>query len=196
MQMATINQINAKIVGGAVTEGILFKIFLNNFKVLLFTVLFALFYGAGTIFILTWNASVIGTAIGDFVRQKISTHLDYFTILPLAVGRYMTHGFFEILAYFVGALAGGIISVAIINHDTKDYKFKVILKDSFDLILIAIAILIVAAFVEVYFTPLIYSFSDLTTLLIIGSLLAVIVLSMFLIKKFKYSESYLNRTPK
>ena len=192
VQIATINQINAKITGNLISESVLFKIFFNNFKVLLFTVLFAFFYGAGTIFILTWNASVIGVAIGDFARQKISVFSEYFTILPLAIGRYMTHGFFEILAYFIGGLAGGIISVAIINHDARSERFRIILKDSFDLILIAIAVLIIAAFIEVFITPLIYSFSNITTLIIITSIIMVTMIVIF-IKKFKVSESYLNR---
>ena len=192
VQIATINQINAKITGNLISESVLFKIFFNNFKVLLFTVLFAFFYGAGTIFILTWNASVIGVAIGDFARQKISVFSEYFTILPLAIGRYMTHGFFEILAYFIGGLAGGIISVAIINHDARSERFRIILKDSFDLILIAIAVLIIAAFIEVFITPLIYSFSNITTLIIITSIVMATMIVIF-IKKFKVSESYLNR---
>ena len=193
VQIQTINQINAKITSGAIAEGVLFKVFFNNFRVLLFTILFAFFYGAGTIFILTWNATVIGAAIGNFVRDKIANYSSYFTILPLAIGRYMTHGFFEILAYFVGGLAGGIISVAVINHDVQSQKFRIILKDSFDLILIAIAVLIIAAFVEVFITPLIYSFEDVFSLVILLGIIAFSVLIFFLIKKIKTSESYLNR---
>ena len=34
----------------------------------------------------------------------------------IGMTRYMTHGIFEILAYFIGGLAGGLISVAIIRH--------------------------------------------------------------------------------
>jgi len=193
IQIQTINQINAKITSGSILDGYLLKIFFNNFKVLLFTVLFAFFYGAGAIFILTWNASVIGAAIGDFARQKISAYSSYFTMLPLAVGRYMTHGFFEILAYFIGGLAGGIISVAIINHDVQSSKFRRILKDSFDLILIAIAILILAAFIEVFITPIIYNFDNVTSLIIVLGILIFSVLIFHLIKKIKTSERYLNR---
>ncbi len=185
VQIATINQINAKITGTAISDGILFKIFFNNFKVLLFTIVFAFFYGAGTIFILTWNASVIGAAMGDFIRQKISTNFEYFTLFPLAICRYMTHGFFEILAYFIGGLAGGIISVAIINHDFQSQKFRFILKDSFDLILIAIAILIIAAFIEVFVTPTTHEICNLNSisnvLIILG--IAVLTFTVIYIRK-------------
>src|SRR3989344_5799451 len=41
-----------------------FAIFANNFKVFLFCLIFAFFFGAGSIFILAWNASVISAAVG------------------------------------------------------------------------------------------------------------------------------------
>ena len=68
----------------------------------------------------------------------------------------MTHGIFEILAYFMGGLAGGIISVAVIRHEVGTPVFKRVLLDSIDLILLAIGVLIVAAFIEVYITPALF----------------------------------------
>ena len=65
----------------------------------------------------------------------------------------MTHGIFEIFAYFIGGLAGGLISVAIIRHSIDSREFRHVLVDSIDLTIIAMAILIFAAFVEVYITP-------------------------------------------
>jgi len=41
----------------------------NNAFVMLFTLLFSLVFGAGAIFILAWNASVIAGAIGIFTKQ-------------------------------------------------------------------------------------------------------------------------------
>ena len=35
-----------------------------------FCLLFSLIYGSGAIFILTWNASVLGTAIGNYIKSK------------------------------------------------------------------------------------------------------------------------------
>ena len=157
VQIATIQQINSKVIGGAVIENVFFQILFNNFKVLFFAILFAVFYGAGAIFILTWNASVIGAAIGDFAKNKLAGISSYFVSIPIAIGRYMTHGVFEILAYFVGGLAGGIISVAIINHDINSDKFKFILKDSLDLIILSIILLVLGALVEVFVTPIIFS---------------------------------------
>jgi uncharacterized membrane protein SpoIIM required for sporulation len=157
-QLDTIQSINGRVIHGYfIGQDIFMKILLNNIKVLFFTVFFSFFYGAGALFILVWNASVISAAMGTFVRDRLSSLASYFHILPLALVRYMTHGVFEILAYFIGGLAGALISFAIINSKLSTKQFKHILKDSLDLILIALAILVVGAVVEVYFTPLIVS---------------------------------------
>ena len=55
-----------------INSGNLMPIFMNNMRVLLFTILFAFFYGAGAIFIFAWNASVIGFAIGNVFRNKLA----------------------------------------------------------------------------------------------------------------------------
>jgi len=99
------------------------NIFVNNIYVLIFTLVFSLIFGAGAIFILAWNASVISAAIGIFSKSDL-------TNLPLGLVRYMIHGIPEIGAYFAGALAGGIISIAVIKHDIHSEKFWVILQDS------------------------------------------------------------------
>jgi len=117
--------------------------------VLIFTILFSLAFGAGAIFILVWNATVIAAAIGIFAQQNISN-------LPFGILRYMIHGIPEISAYFAGALAGGIISVAVIRRDLHNGRQWGILQDSLILVLIAIGILVVSALMEVYLIPLLF----------------------------------------
>ena len=68
----------------------------------------------------------------------------------------MLHGFPEISAYFIGALAGGIVSIAVIRHDTKSEKFWRILQDSLNLIILAVVVLFVAALMEVFITPVLF----------------------------------------
>ena len=127
----------------------IFMIFSNNIYVLIFTLIFSLIFGAGAIFILAWNASVIAAAVGIFTQSDLAS-------LPFGIMRYMIHGMPEIAAYFVGALAGGIVSIAIIKHDLKTEKFWSILQDSLNLIIIAIVILFVAALIEVFITPMLF----------------------------------------
>lgn len=156
IQTNTIQELNSRVTGHAVESSILGKIFFNNLKVLLIAIFFSFFYGAGAIFILAWNASVIATAIGNFVRNNLLGS-NYFVVYHLALLRYLVHGIPEILAYFVGGLAGGIISVAVIRHDMGSREFRHILIDSLDLIFLAIFLLIVAALLEVFVTPLFFS---------------------------------------
>jgi len=87
----------------------LFLIFTNNMYVLVFTLGFSLVFGAGVIFVLAWNASVIAATIGIFSDSKLSE-------MPLALARYLIHGIPEIGSYFMVALAGGMVSIAVIKH--------------------------------------------------------------------------------
>lgn len=167
IQQQTINDINAhisaKATGNAIAHfGIMMKILSNNVKVLLFTLIFALIYGIGAIFILTWNATVIGVAMGNFIKAQLGSAASsigfaslgaYLQAASLSIMRYFTHGLLEIAAYFIAGLAGGIISIAIIRGDFRTKQFEKILVDTLDLIVIALAILVFAAFVEVYVTP-------------------------------------------
>lgn len=125
------------------------NIFFNNVTVLIVTLAFSLFFGAGAIFILAWNASVIAAAIGIFTKYQLAS-------LPLGIARYMIHGLPEILAYFIAAMAGGIVSIAIVRHDYKSEKFWSILQDSLNLIIIALIVLFIAALIEVFITPTLF----------------------------------------
>ncbi len=123
-----------------------FLIFANNIYVLIFTLIFSLIFGAGVIFILAWNASVIAAAIGIFANNKLSS-------IPFGLARYMLHGIPEIASYFIVALAGGLISVAVIRHEAGTEKFWEVLQDSLNLIIAAVVVLFVAAILEVFVTP-------------------------------------------
>jgi len=125
------------------------SIFENNMFVMIFTLLFSLVFGAGAIFILAWNASVISASIGIFTKYNL---ID----IPLGLARYMIHGFPEIAAYFIAALAGGIFGVGIARHGIKDDRFIKVARHAAILILIATALLVAAGLMEVYITPLLF----------------------------------------
>ncbi len=169
-QLQTIQSINSRAIddvsGSAVGGwGLFLQILANNLKVMLFAFFFSFFYGAGAIFILTWNASVISAAIGTFFRNNIaevanglglSSVAGYFQVYSLSLLRYFLPRLQEILGYFIGGLAGGLISVAVIKHDFGTPLFRRVLRDSMDLILLAVVVLTVAALMEVYVTPLFF----------------------------------------
>jgi len=165
IQTQTIASLNQQVTASIAKFNLLNRIFLNNIKVLIFCILFSFIYGSGAIFILSWNASVIGAAAGNFIRTHLAQYAGavglekvaaYFYASSLSVLRYSLHGIPEILAYFVAGLAGGILSVAIIKRDFGTKSFERILLDSSDLILIAVFILFVAALIEVFVTPIFF----------------------------------------
>jgi len=165
-QTGTIQSINNQVSGDVIHSLEIFgKIFFNNFKVLAFSILFSFIYGAGAIFILAWNASVIGAAIGNFIRANISSYTsslglleagNYFHVVSLGLLKYSVHGVPEIVSYIYGGLAGGILSVALIRKHFKTEKFSAVMKDFSELVLIAVAFLVAAAFLEVYVTPVLF----------------------------------------
>ncbi len=69
----------------------------------------------------------------------------------------MIHGFPEITAYFITALAGGIFGVGVVRNGFKNPKFLRVIENVIILLFAAIIILILAALIEVYFTPILFS---------------------------------------
>ncbi|MBS3072719.1 stage II sporulation protein M [Candidatus Pacearchaeota archaeon] len=134
------------VTGNASTGRFFGSIFTNNLYVLIFAVVFSVIFGAGGIFILSWNATVIAAAMVIFAKSDIYS-------LPLSLSRYMIHGIPEIAAYFIGTLAGGIIGLSIVRKEFRTGRFWDILYDSILLIVIAIVILAFAGLIEVFLTP-------------------------------------------
>lgn len=165
-QIGTIQKINGNVTADVVVAlSIFMDILLNNMKVLAFCLFFSFIYGIGAVFILIWNASVIGAAIGNFIRGNLSSVAQYagfsaaalyLKIFSLGFFRYAIHGIPEILAYFVAGLAGGIISFAAINHEFGSKNFIRILTDTSDLLIIAISLVLIGALLEVFVTPVLF----------------------------------------
>ncbi|NQV08310.1 stage II sporulation protein M [Candidatus Woesearchaeota archaeon] len=165
VQSDTITKINQYPTGSSIQFSIFSKIFMNNLQVLVFCILFAFLYGVGAIFILTWNASVIAAAIGIFIKAGlaelatvvgIGKTAGYFKVVSLGLLRYSIHGIPEILAYFIAGLGAGIIAIAILRHRLDFERFKRVLVDSTDLIVLSLVVLFIAALLEVYVTPLLF----------------------------------------
>ena len=156
------HQITGQVTG---TSGDVFlKIFMNNLKVLVFCIVFSLLYGAGAMFVLSWNASVIALAIGNVIHTGLVatgaalSFGDYFHIIAIqGFSRYFIHGIFEFGAYIIAALAGGIISVAIIKKHFHGPNVEHVILDVSDLILASLVVLTFAAVIEVYITPVLFA---------------------------------------
>jgi len=117
------------------------EIFANNSSVLTLTFLFSFLFGSGAIFILGWNASVLSSAIGLIAKSSGGL-----IALPSAVLMFIPHGSFEIGAYFIGAIAGGLVSSTMTRR--KSMKFWSIVQDSLKLLAISFILLIIGAVIE------------------------------------------------
>ena len=167
-QIDTYKAINPaqEVTGHATQSSVFNRIFMNNLKVLFFCVVFSLLYGAGSMFVLAWNASVIALAMGNVIRTKFAllasqagaaSIASYFKIIIIdSFSRYFIHGIFEIASYVIAALAGGIISAAIIKKHFGTDKTDHIVLDVSDLLLASFVILLFAALIETYVTPVLF----------------------------------------
>ena len=152
----------SKVSGMAVSKGKLLELILaNNLRLLFLFVAFSFVFGAGALLLLTWNAAVVGVAIGNLIRGTIasgasvaSKTTSYFTAFPISFLSFFVHGIFEIIGYFVGAIAGGIFSVAIVRKHYNRPEFKRIAIDVGIFLMVAIGLMVVGGIIEVYITPL------------------------------------------
>ena len=159
-QINNISSIRSIITGNFLENTFFWTILQNNLRVLFFCLLFSFLYGAGAVLILCWNASILGSAVGIFIREKIAeiTGADYLSSitvylsnLPYGLGQYMFHGSFEIVAYFLASIAGGIVSASIVRKRYKSSNFLKLIRNIVILVTAAILFLIIAAFIEVTF---------------------------------------------
>jgi len=152
LQISVVEGIRAMVTtGSSIQTTTFFMIFFNNFKVLLISLIFAFFYGAGAIFVLAWNASVMGFVIGNLARNTLG-----FIALPIAFVKYFLHGIPEMLGYLTMALAGGIIYIAVWRGDfLRPGRCRRLILDTFILIVLSIILIIIAALIEVYISPLV-----------------------------------------
>jgi len=134
--------------------GSIATILLNNVKLMFFCLVFSFFYGVGAIFILSWNASVMGVAIGEAIKEGLNYSLGSgFQIISASLLGYFVHGIPEIVAYFMVGLGGGIFSMALMKEKLKSKAFKKISLDCVRLIGIALVLMILAAIIEIFVSP-------------------------------------------
>ena len=123
-------------------EGCFQLIFNNNMWVMVLAIIFSFVWGAGALFLLGWNASVIGLFIGSEILSK---SLEAGVIR--AIG-YLPHGLPEIMAYFVASIAGGMISATISKRKFAHHELRIVAIDSVLLLLLATITLVIGAFIE------------------------------------------------
>lgn len=136
----------------ATGQGSFAKFFLNNSQVMLLTFALSILFGAGAVFILAWNASVIGVYAGSLVQTLAArgtpAGLAFAYGVPASLGSIALHGIPEILAYLVAGMAGGILSVGMVREKFGSAAFRLVFRDAVKLLVAAEFLIVVAAFIE------------------------------------------------
>lgn len=146
-----------KILGEVITKGKILDFSANRFShalgifsvnigvaVILF--ILSLFYGAGSIFLIVWNASIFSTFIYTTI-SNISKGANYSIAL---LGTFSLYVIPEIAGFLLAAIAGGVVSKAVIVEKFMSDSFRNVVRDAFVLLLISFTLLLVAAFLESY----------------------------------------------
>ena len=117
------------------------EILVNNLRVMMFSFIFAFVFGAGAVFILLWNAGILGICIGLMSKSLAD--------IPINTIRFLPHGIPEIAGYICAGLAGSLISIAIIRKADGNI-LKSVAWDSAKVLVIGIALVMLGALIEAY----------------------------------------------
>lgn len=114
----------------------------QNLLVVVIAFILSIFYGAGALFLIVLNASVFAS----FVCYVIKEIGNAFSI----IGVFLIHLIPELSGFVIAAIAGGVVSRAIIREKFGSQGFKNVMKDALVLLLISAGLIILAAFLEVF----------------------------------------------
>ncbi|MDY6769751.1 MAG: stage II sporulation protein M [Candidatus Nanohaloarchaea archaeon] len=129
---------------GMAVGGVLFReIVRNNLWVFSLTFLLTFFIASGVLFVLAWNASVLGVLIGTTAGSAL--HVPALTLF------YLPHGLLEVGGYVLAGIAGALLSyraeAGMLGEGDADGS--VITCDAAVLVAAGIAMILLAAAIEV-----------------------------------------------
>lgn len=128
-------------------------IFKNNLFVVFAAIILSFFYGAGGLFLIAWNASLLSVVLINHITSfSIKTgFLNSFLVVKhgfIGFLGFIPHGFFEILAYFIASVIGAIFARDLFKDIfSTPFKWHSI-RDLLFLFLLAIVCLIIGALIE------------------------------------------------
>lgn len=145
-QEQVILSIRGSLTANIVSNSFFQMIISNNLWVFFLTFLLSFLFSAGMIFILVWNASVLGIFLA-----RASENITHFHLLAIS---YLPHGLMEIAAYTIAGIAGALISYQFDYYFIRKEPYDIdpvirVIKDVMVLMLIGLVLLIVAGAIEV-----------------------------------------------
>jgi len=127
----------------------------SNLGILALCFILSLFYGAGAIFLVVFNASVFASFIlllFRYIGDAIGTFSGIVFLLFL-------HMIPEVGGFLLASIAGGVLSYAFYKERFMGKPFKNVARDSLIILIIAILLVVLGAFLEIYVTRnLVYRF--------------------------------------
>lgn len=146
IQVSKIQEVQGAFTGAITGEQInqtnaFWRILFNNLQVMFFAFIFSFIFGAGAVFIIAWNASILGVYIGQLSKS--------FWEVPLVSLSFLPHGIPEIGGYIAAALSGGLISAAVIRKSNTKV-LRLVLFDAVKIFGFAVLLIVVGAGIEAF----------------------------------------------
>ncbi|MEM5804535.1 MAG: stage II sporulation protein M [Candidatus Aenigmatarchaeota archaeon] len=150
-QLYNLRQIGVSTASATSTD-VFMTIAVNNVKLVVLCTIMSFIFGAGALFILSWNASVVGVAMGLLIAKIRAAG----TVLPVAIMQgfsmgaayYILHLVPEVVAYFYASVAGAFIASAMMRYAPFSRNSNRLLGVAMLLLGIAIALILVGAAIE------------------------------------------------
>ncbi|MBU1911193.1 stage II sporulation protein M [Patescibacteria group bacterium] len=115
----------------------------NNMRLVFICMLLSIIYGVGAVFILNYNASIVGIIYGSGIRSFILGAT--YPVLPHPI-LYLPHIIVEILAYLFASLAGAMLYKSI---KLGEKSYSVFMRDSLIFLGLSIILIFVAGYIEI-----------------------------------------------
>ncbi|MBU0530762.1 MAG: stage II sporulation protein M [Nanoarchaeota archaeon] len=115
----------------------------NNMRLVFICMLLSIIYGVGAVFILNYNASIVGIIYGSGIRSFIWGAT--YPVLPHPI-LYLPHIIVEILAYLFASLAGAMLYKSI---KLGEKSYSVFMRDSLIFLGLSIILIFVAGYIEI-----------------------------------------------
>ena len=156
-QIFNLNQIGVVtglyIITSAIDSSNFMTIASNNIKLVLLSGIMSFVFAAGALFILSWNASVVGVAVGSIIIKLMGAGASNVTALSQGIGLgtvyYILHVIPEVVAYFLAAVSGAFISSAMMRYKPFSPNSNRLLAISGALVIFAVALILLGAVIEI-----------------------------------------------
>ncbi len=181
-------------------HGEIYSIFQNNFYVMIISFVLSLFYGAGSLFLITFNGSVFAATLAKVIKIKLPRDPSWYTytfsllgqsivfspaafwstytFMACNLGIMFFHGIPEVLAYFFAAIAGGVLSEAFLREKFLSKGFFKISNNAFMLLSLSVIVLYIAAIIEISVSKYLFVHNVcVTNRWFVNSILLVIITS-------------------